>query len=229
VIHRFLLWTCSQVLCDYAYKIWWDLDLIWPFDHRVFPRTRAEKLFLGTSSFFLSPVEPALANGSTGDQSFAKIRVLGFLVYCTVVVVKVSVASTSVQPALSFCFHRCIELWAFPRRINRCSLSSFVCLSGQLHRHWFRFCWIIRCYYAGWTDVVQTYTSDQPVLAFLVLQALYHRLNRRTQVYVRRINRWYIPCWILCCFLRLLPCLFSFVPRVVLCWCSSSIAIPHFT
>ena len=132
-----------------------------------------------------------------------------------------------------FCFfvwlHRCIELLSFDGRINRCSLSLFVCLSGQLHRRWFRFCWIIRCYYTGWTDAVQTYTSDQPVLVFLVLQALYHRLNRRTQVYVRLINLWYIPCWISCCFSRLLPCLFSFVPCVVLCWCSSFIAIPHST
>ena len=60
VIRRFLPWTYSQVPCDHAYEIWWDLDLIWSLDHRVFERTRAGKRFW--TLFHLAPDEPTLWN-----------------------------------------------------------------------------------------------------------------------------------------------------------------------
>ena len=45
-------WTCSQVPCVHAYKIWWDFDLIWFSNHRVFQVSRAEKSFLGMGRLF---------------------------------------------------------------------------------------------------------------------------------------------------------------------------------
>ena len=185
------------------------------FDHPIIDFSNWKSSSFSRAEFFIITGWTGVHQWSTGDQGF--LSVTGFLVCAPVDFLNPRFSYTG---ALSFCLLIIGSTGALWVRL---------CLSGQLHRCWFRFYRIIRCYYTGWTDAVQTYTSDQPVLVFLMLQALYHRLNRRTQVYVYRINRWYIPCWISCCSSRLLPCLFLFVPRVVLCWCSSSIAIPHFT
>ena len=52
VIHRFLPWTCSQVPCDHACKIWWDLDLIWSSNRQVFQSSRAGKTLFCSGKIF---------------------------------------------------------------------------------------------------------------------------------------------------------------------------------
>ena len=103
VIRQFLPWTCSQVLCDHAYKIWWGLDLIWPFDHRVIQEPQAENFVSGLGlKNCKHRLNRWLSVSLTGDQGFAHIRVLGFQAYCTGVVYEHCVTSSSVHPALSF-------------------------------------------------------------------------------------------------------------------------------
>ena len=82
VIHRFLPWICSQVLCDHVYKIWWDLDLIWPFDHRVSQEWRAEKFVLGSGRIFRITGWTGACqwiNRWSGFCSYLRFRVSGVL------------------------------------------------------------------------------------------------------------------------------------------------------
>ena len=58
--------------------------MIWPLDHRVLGRTRAEKHFW--TEFFLAPVKPTLVIccvGSTGELVFCTLGFLDFLLGCT--------------------------------------------------------------------------------------------------------------------------------------------------
>ena len=214
VIRRFLPWICSQVLCDHAYKIWWDLDLIWPFDHRVSQEWRAEKFVLGSGRIFRITGWTGACqwiNRWSGFCSYLRFRVSGVLhrrrCFGIVGLTGVVVLLSPVYWALSF-----------PRRINRCSVCLFCSLSGQLHRRWFQFCRIIRWSNTGWTDVVQTYTSDQPVPTSSLLPALWHRLNRwEFSSHVGLTGDHILCCF--CCLLAVFdPISSRLVPRVF-AWC----------
>jgi len=70
--------------------------LIWPLDHRVLGRTRAEKHFW--TEFFRAPVKPTLVLIGVGSTGEWFIHALGFSA-CRLVAPVLSLPSASVQPA----------------------------------------------------------------------------------------------------------------------------------
>ena len=117
VIRRFFPWTCSQVLCDRAYEFWWDLDLIWSFDHRVFGRGTNWKAFLDSNRVFtyhlLNRRLWSCCVGSTGARKIRNQRGFSSPRFLTNSTIE---GPNHVQTLPNFVDMITKDLWTYPRK-----------------------------------------------------------------------------------------------------------------